>query len=32
MNDTVIQTDGLTKRYGRVLAVDRLSLSVSSVV
>ena len=28
MNDTVIQTDGLTKRYGRVLAVDGLSLSV----
>ena len=28
MNDTVIQTDGLTKRYGRVLAVDGLSLNV----
>ena len=28
MNETVIQTDGLTKRYGRVLAVDGLSLSV----
>ena len=28
MNDTVIQTNGLTKRYGRVLAVDGLSLSV----
>ena len=28
MNDTVIQTDGLTKRYGRVLAVDGLSLDV----
>ena len=28
MNDTVIQTDGLTKRYGRILAVDGLSLNV----
>ena len=28
MNETVIQTDGLTKRYGRVLAVDGLSLNV----
>ena len=28
MNDLVIQTDGLTKRYGRVLAVDELSLEV----
>ena len=28
MNDTIIQTDGLTKRYGRVLAVDGLSLNV----
>ena len=28
MDDTVIQTDGLTKRYGRVLAVDGLSLNV----
>ena len=28
MNDTIIQTDGLTKRYGRVLAVDELSLNV----
>ncbi len=28
MNDSVIQTDGLTKRYGRVLAVDQLSLEV----
>ena len=28
MNDTVIQTDGLTKRYGRVQAVDDLSLNV----
>ena len=28
MNDTVIQTDGLTKRYGRVTAVDGLSLEV----
>ena len=28
MNDTIIQTDGLTKRYGRVLAVDGLSLDV----
>ena len=28
MNDTVIQTEGLTKRYGRVLAVDGLSLNV----
>ena len=28
MNDAVIQTSALTKRYGRVLAVDRLSLRV----
>ena len=28
MNNTVIQTDGLTKRYGHVLAVDGLSLNV----
>ncbi len=28
MDDLVIQTDGLTKRYGRVLAVDGLSLNV----
>ena len=28
MDDAVIQTDGLTKRYGRVLAVDGLSLDV----
>ena len=28
MDETVIQTDGLTKRYGRVLAVDGLSLNV----
>ena len=28
MNDSVIQTDGLTKRYGRILAVDGLSLDV----
>lgn len=28
MNDTVIRTDGLTKRYGHVLAVDGLSLEV----
>ena len=28
MDDSVIQTDGLTKRYGRVLAVDDLSLDV----
>ena len=28
MNDLVIQTDGLTKRYGRVMAVDGLSLEV----
>ena len=28
MNDLVIQTDGLTKRYGHVLAVDELSLEV----
>ena len=28
MNDLVIQTDRLTKRYGRILAVDRLSLEV----
>ena len=29
MEELVIQTDGLTKRYGRVLAVDGLSLSVA---
>ena len=28
MNDLVIQTDGLTKRYGNILAVDGLSLEV----
>ena len=28
MDGLVIQTDGLTKRYGRVLAVDDLSLDV----
>ena len=28
MEDSVIQTDGLTKRYGHVLAVDGLSLNV----
>ncbi len=28
MDDLVIQTDGLTKRYGRVMAVDGLSLEV----
>ena len=28
MEDLVIQTDGLTKRYGRILAVDGLSLNV----
>ncbi len=28
MDETVIRTDGLTKRYGRVLAVDGLSLEV----
>ena len=28
MDETVIQTDGLTKRYGRVVAVDGLSLNV----
>jgi len=28
MSDVVIQTNALTKRYGRVLAVDRLSLEV----
>ena len=28
MGDLVIQTDGLTKRYGRVTAVDGLSLNV----
>ena len=28
MDDLVIQTDGLAKRYGRVLAVDGLSLNV----
>ena len=29
MNDLVIRTDGLTKRYGKILAVDNLSLKVS---
>ena len=29
MEDLVIQTDNLTKRYGRVLAVDGLSLNVA---
>ena len=28
MNDLVIQTDALTKRYGDILAVDDLSLGV----
>ena len=28
MSDVVIQTNALTKRYGRVLAVDQLSLQV----
>ena len=28
MDDQVIETDGLTKRYGHVLAVDGLSLNV----
>ena len=28
MNESVIQTNGLTKRYGRILAVDGLSLNV----
>ena len=28
MNDFVIQTDGLTKRYGKIVAVDGLSLEV----
>ena len=28
MDETVIQTDGLTKRYGRVMAVDGLSVNV----
>ena len=28
MNEFVIQTDGLTKRYGRILAVDGLSMNV----
>ena len=28
MDGAIIQTDGLTKRYGRVLAVDELSLNV----
>ena len=28
MTDVVIQTNALTKRYGRVLAVDQLSLQV----
>ena len=28
MGDLVIQTDGLTKRYGRVMAVDGLSLDI----
>ena len=27
-NDLVIETDGLTKRYGEVVAVDQLSLRV----
>ncbi|MCM3873948.1 MAG: ABC transporter ATP-binding protein [Pyrinomonadaceae bacterium] len=28
MNDLILQTEGLTKRYGRRLVVDRLSLTV----
>ncbi len=28
MNDSVIQTDALTKRYGHILAVDQLTLEV----
>ena len=28
MNDFVIQTSALTKRYGHILAVDQLSLEV----
>ena len=28
MNESVIRTDGLTKRYGDILAVDDLSLEV----
>ena len=28
MNDFVIRTDGLTKRYGEILAVDGLSMEV----
>ena len=28
MNELVIQTDGLTKRYGNILAVDGLSMEV----
>ena len=28
MSDLVIETEGLTKRYGSVLAVDSLSLQV----
>ena len=28
VNDFVIQTDGLTKRYGKIVAVDGLSLEV----
>ena len=27
-SDSVVQTDGLTKRYGDILAVDDLSLEV----
>ena len=30
MNDFVIETNGLTKRYGEVLAVDELSMNVPS--
>ena len=28
MNDLVIQTDGLTKRFGKITAVDDLSMEV----
>ena len=28
MNDLVIQTDGLTKRFGKITAVDDLSMKV----
>jgi len=31
MNDSVIQAEGLTKRYGELTAVDRVSLAVAPV-